>query len=202
MEGATFYWVCWLFWVFLTFILSRQNPYRARLAAMVLAVIIFSTAKISIGNTDIILSGVMLLFFSYLFLGQEKGKAISYSLICSLIITIAYVTFQLFEIFDPIWVIFNRDWMMGIVICYLVLLLQKSLKGRLLIAICGTMQGELLYGFILSEFQFPYQIGGYMYLDVCSLITVLLTAWSLLESAGPFLQNHFQFIGKGKQKTS
>lgn len=202
MEGAIFYWVFWLFWVILTFFVSKQNPYRVRLAAMVLIVIICSASKISIGNTDIILSGAIVLLFAYSFLGQEKGRTIGYSLICSLIVSIAYVTFQLFEIFDPIWILFNRDLMMGIVIGYVVLLLQKTLKGRLLIAVCGTMQGEFLYGYIVSNFQFPYQIGGYSYLDVCSLVAVLLAAWSLLEAAGPFLQSHFQFPNRGKQKTS
>jgi hydrogenase maturation factor len=112
------------------------------------------------------------------------------------------VTFHLFEIFDPIWIIFKKEWMMGITLWYLAILLQKTLKGRLLIVFAGAMQGEILYAFILNKFQFPYLIGTFAYFDVCSLTAVMLTGWSLLENAGSILQNQIHFFEKGKQKSS
>jgi hypothetical protein len=202
MEGAIFYLVFWSLWVYLTFILSKQNPYRLKLSAMILMIIIVSNNQFSIGKFEFYYSGIMLLLFCYLFLGQEKLNVIIYQLISSLIVSIAYVSFHLFEIFDPIWIIFNKDWMLGICLGFLAIVLQQTLKGRLLIVVSGTMQGELLYAYILSKFQFPYPIAAFAYLDVCSLVVVLLLVWSLLENAGTIFQNYFHFWEKGKQKSS
>lgn len=202
MEGAMFYWISWAFWVYLTFILNKQNPYRLKLAAAVLIVIILSNVHFMAGGFDVFASGLFLLLFSYLIVGREKRRAIIYFFICSFIVTIGYVAFHLFEIFDPVWIILKKEWMMGICFGYLSILLQKTLKGRLLIIVSGTMQGEILYAYILSKYHFPYSIGDFAYLDVCSLITALIVGWSCLENAGHFFQTHFSFIEKGKQKSS
>ncbi|WHY84458.1 hypothetical protein QNH39_17565 [Neobacillus novalis] len=202
MEGIMFYWICWAFWVYMTFILHKQNTYRLKMSIMVLTVIILSNYHFSIGSFELHASGIFLLVVSYVFYSQEKLGAIFYFFICSLIVSIAYVTFHLFEIFDPIWVIFKKEWMMGICFGYLAILLQKTLKGRLLIIVSGTMQGEFLYAYILNKLQFTYSVGALAYLDICSLIAALLAGWSFLENAGSIFQNHFHFFEKAKQKSS
>ncbi|MEH6953312.1 YphA family membrane protein [Neobacillus drentensis] len=202
MEGEIFYWTCWAFWIYLTFLLEKQNPYRIKLAAIVLIVLILSNIQIKVSVFEIQASGLFILGISYLFISQEKRTAIIYYFICAVIISITYVTFHLFEIFDPIWIIFKKEWMMGIVLWYLAILLQKTLKGRLLILFAGAMQGEILYALILNKFQFPYLIGAYASLDVCSLTALLLVGWSALENVGTVMQNYFHFFEKGKQKSS
>lgn len=202
MEGAVFYWTFWIYWVYLTFFLQKNHPYRLKLAVMVLLVIIFSTSHFIIGPFDIFVSGLLLLLFSYTILSQEKRGTIYYLCICSLIISIAYVTIQLFEIFDPIWMILNREWMLGILIGYLSLLLQKTLKGRLLIVVCGLVQGEFMYAYTLQSIHMPYQVGALTFLDVCALIVAIIAGWSILENAGAVLQQHFHFLEKAKQKSS
>lgn len=202
MEGAMFYWICWSLWVFLTFFLDKQHPYRLKLSAIVLILLLLSNIHFMVGSFEIYASGLFLLVISHLFFSQEKRGAIIYIFICSLIVSIAYATFHLFEIFDPIWIVFKKEWMMGICFGYLAILLQKNLKGRLIIMISGTMQGEFLYAYFLSKYQFPYSIGAYDYLDVCSLTGALLVGWSCLENAGSIAQNHFHLFEKGKQKSS
>jgi hypothetical protein len=202
MEGAMFYWICWSFWVYLTFILEKHHPYRLKLSVFVLLLIISSDFHFTFAKVEYYASGFYLLFLSYALISQEKIGAIFYYFICSFIVSMAYVTFHLFEIFDPIWIIFKKEWMMGICFGYLAILLQKTLKGRLLIILAGTMQGEFLYAHILSRYQFPYTIGAFAYLDVCALISALLVGWSIFENAGVFLQNHLHFLEKGKQKSS
>jgi hypothetical protein len=92
--------------------------------------------------------------------------------------------------------------MMGGCISFLAIILLTSLKDRLLIVVSGTMQGEILYAFYLSKFEFSYPIGTMAYLDVASLVIILLVGWGALENAGTFFQNHFHFLEKGKQKSS
>jgi hypothetical protein len=202
VEGSMFYWILWVFWVSITFFMNKQNPYRTKVAIGLLMVIILSNVHFMVGSFQFYASGVFLLLLSFFILGKKKLGPLLYAFICSFIITISYVTFNLFVIYDPIWVIFQKEWMMGICMCCLAIFLQKSLKDRLLIIVSGTMQGEILYAFYLSKFEFSYPIGTIAYLDVTSLVILLLVSWSILENAGTFFQNHFHFLEKGKQKSS
>jgi hypothetical protein len=202
LEGSFFYWIFWFYWVYMTFVLSKKNPLRLKLSACLLIIIILSNFHFVIGRFDIYASGVVMLLLSYYFFSKEKMGRLLYSFISSFSITMAYVTFHLFEIFDPIWIIFKKEWMMGICFSILAILLQKNLNGRILIIVSGTMQGEALYSYYLSKFEFSYPIGTLAYLDVCALISLILVSWSILENASTIFQNHVHFFEKGKQKSS
>jgi hypothetical protein len=202
MEGSMFYWILWVFWIYVTFFMNKQNLYRSKLGSVILVLIILSNVHFKIMSFEFYASGLFILLLSYIILGKKKLGSLLYAFICSFIVTIAYVTFNLFVIYDPVWVIFQKEWMMGICFSCLAIFLQTSLKDRLLIIVSGTMQGEILYAIYLSKFEFSYPIGTIAYLDVFSLITILLVSWSILENAGTFFQNHFHFLEKGKQKSS
>jgi hypothetical protein len=202
MEGSMFYWILWVFWIYVTFFMNKQNLYRSKLGSVILVLIILSNVHFKVMSFEFYASGLFILLLSYIILGKKKLGSLLYAFICSFIVTIAYVTFNLFVIYDPVWVIFQKEWMMGICFSCLAIFLQTSLKDRLLIIVSGTMQGEILYAIYLSKFEFSYPIGTIAYLDVFSLITILLVSWSILENAGTFFQNHFHFLEKGKQKSS
>jgi hypothetical protein len=202
MEGSIFYWILWVFWVYVTFFMNKQNHYRSKLATFILVLIILSNVHFMFMSFEVHASGLFMLLLSYIILSKKKLGSLLYAFICSFIVTIAYVTFNLFVIYDPVWVIFQKEWMMGICFSCLAIFLLTSLKDRLLIIVSGTMQGEILYAFYLSKFEFSYPIGAIAYLDVFSLITILLVSWSILENAGTYFQNHFHFLEKSKQKSS
>lgn len=202
MEGSMFYWTHWVFWIYITFFMNKQNPYRTKLAMGILILIILSNVHFKIMSFEFYASGLFILLISYIILSKKKLGSLLYAFICSFIVTISYVTFNLFVIYDPIWVIFQKEWMMGICFSCLAIVLQKSLKDRLLIIVSGTMQGEILYGYYLSKFEFFYPMGSISFLDISSLTVLLLVCWSFLENAGTIFQNHFHFLEKGKQKSS
>lgn len=202
MEGSMFYWILWVFWVYVTFFMSKQNLYRLKLASVILVLIILSNVHFKFMSFEFYVSGLFMLLLSYIILSKKKLGPLLYAFICSFIVTIAYVTFNLFVIYDPVWVIFQKEWMMGICFSCLAIFLLPSLKDRLLIIVSGTMQGEILYAFYLSKFEFSNPIGTMAYLDAFSIITILLVCWSMLENAGTFFQTHFHFLERGKQKSS
>lgn len=202
MEGAMFYWILWSFWIYLTFILNKHHPDRTKVSAVLLIVIILADIHVQLGGVEFYAGGFFLLILSYTTMNGKKAKAVVYFFICSFIVMLAYVAFLLFEIFDPAWLIFKREWIIGVCLGYLVSLLQKTLAGRLAAIISGTMQGEILYAFILSKFNFHYPIGAPGYLDAWALTSGLLVAWSMLESAGTFIGLHFQSVHRSRQKSS
>lgn len=197
-----FYFIFWSIWVYVTFILKKENPYRLKVAATVLISILFADVSFTIGNFRFFGSGLFLLIQAYMILKKEQKFSLAYFFICSSTITLAYTAFHLFEIFDPIWIIVKKEWMLGIALSYLAILLRNNLKGRLLILISGTMQGEFLYAYILSKYDFPYPIAAPAYLDAFALTAVLLVGWSLLEQMGVYFEQHTHSLNKGKQKSS
>jgi hypothetical protein len=202
MDGSLFYWILWSLWVYLTFIIDKKHPLRFGLSACILVIIILSEVHFTIGNYQIYASGVFTLVLSYIILSKEKNGPQLYAIICSIIVTIAYVTFRLYEIFDPVWLIFPKIWMMGIGLFVLGILLQNTLKGRLLVIICGTMHGEICYALFLNRFQYTYPIAALPYLDICVLATILFFVWNMLENSGALVQNQVRFSYKGKQKST
>lgn len=203
MEGLMFYFISWSMWVYLTFIMKKENPLRVKLSVAVLTCISLAAAvPITIGRFEVSAIGLFMLIVTYMALRQENSKTLLYFYICSFILTIAYVTFCLFEIFDPVWLIFNKDWMLAVCLGYLAILLQKKLRGRLLLLISGTMQGEILYAYILGKYNFHYSIGSFAYLDAFSLTAILLVGWSGMEKIGSYFEQSVLAANKGKQKSS
>jgi hypothetical protein len=202
MDGSLFYWILWSFWIYLTFIMDKKHPLRFGISACILVIIVLSEIYFTIGNYQVYASGVFILVLSYIFLSREKNGAQLYAIICSVIVTIAYVTFRLYEIFDPVWLIFPEIWMMGIGLFVLGILLQNTLKGRLLVIISGTMHGEICYALFLNRFQFTYPIAALPYLDICVFAIILFFVWNLMEKSGAILQNQVRFSNKGKHKST
>lgn len=202
MEGLLFYWISWSIWIYLTFVLRKNHPLRWRMSAIMLVLIILSSVHFSIGNFDLFGSGLFILFMVYLSVSNEKKGLTFYFLISTFIISIAYSTFHLFEIFDPVWLFFDRGWMLGLAMGGLTLLLQKSFKWRLFTLLAGGVQGEIFTAFILDKYSISDPIGSLDFLDVCAVASIFVLLWSVIERVSAIYENHFTFTEKEKQKTS
>jgi hypothetical protein len=198
MEGSMFYWIAWTLWVYLTFILKRDHANRLLLSASALIVIILADFQITIIGLKFHAGGLFLLIISYVSLYKMKRRFILYYFVSSMIVTIAYAAFRLFEIYDPAWLIFNEKLMIGVFIAYLAAILEKTLRGRFIIMISGTMQGEILFAYILKKYHFSFPIGSFEYLDVFSLTMVLLAGWSCIEAASVFFE---KYVHSGQKVT-
>ena len=91
MDGSLFYWTLWSLWVYLTFLMNKQHPLRFEMTACILVIIILSEFHFTFGNYQVYASGVFILVLSYFILSKEKNGALLYSIICSVIVTIAYI---------------------------------------------------------------------------------------------------------------
>lgn len=202
MGGLSFLWISWAIWIFVTFFMKKQSPYRTKLAAALLGMIICSSFHFPIGGLDIYAGGLFALLFCYHLLAVEKKRTIIYFFICSYIVTAAYSALHLFEIYDPVLIIFNKDWMMAIILAYIVLILQKTLKGRLILLVSGTMQGEILLAIVVDKLSFNYPVGSFDYLDICAISSALILGWSFLENARIIFETHLIVNQSEKQKSS
>lgn len=91
---------------------------------------------------------------------------------------------------------------MAIILAYIVLILQKTLKGRLILLVSGTMQGEILFAIVVDKLSFNYPVGSFDYLDICAISAGLILGWSFLENARIIFETHLIVNQSEKQKSS
>ncbi len=201
MEGIIFLWLFWIYWIVATFFMGK-NKMRQFISIAILIAIIFSTYSIEVLNMKITLTTLFLLLTSYLFMAKQKELKGIYLFIASFIIMLAYATFHLFELYDPVWLIFNRNIMLSCLLTYLTLLLHNEFKFRIVILICGMIHGEFLYAFALKNITSSYLIGSYAFFDVIALsvgITLIIHAFKRVSL---YFEYQIKHLERGKQKPS
>lgn len=196
VEGIYFYWFSWIGWVVTTFFMNKGKD-RIALSFFILLMIMVSDRTYHINGYSVHASFVLLFFFSLVMMTKIKGLLLFYYLICSLIISIGYVCFHLFELFDPIWLIIDRKWMLSFVILYLILMLVKDAYHRLAVALIGVSNGELLYSLILTKFFREIEIGNFVFLDALAFIIFFILIWNSFEKIAQSFEAN---IHKGKAR--
>ncbi|MBX9972843.1 hypothetical protein [Cytobacillus firmus] len=202
MEGLIFYWISWMVWIMATFFMDRNNKYRFLLSAWILFFIILSPWTLKILNVETSIGGLFLLISLYIFAGRLKKLSKFYFLFCAFILMMAYVTFHLFELFDPVWVIFSRNWMLSVLLVYMAVLLQKNRMLRLPLVLLGGIQGEVLYALILKKFSFPYTIGSLAFLDIMAISVSISAVWIAVQWGVKYIEANFKHFEREKQKLS
>ncbi|MCH1624763.1 YphA family membrane protein [Ferdinandcohnia quinoae] len=195
MEGAYFYWISWLAWVICTFFMNKGKQ-RTNIAILLLLLIILSPHYIDIGNTKLNVNLIIILLFCYKELSVKTMKQQLYIFICVFTISMAYGSFQLFELFDPVWLLFDRKWMFSVILIYITLMIFKDIKSRIIGLLIGAIQGDILFGFVLSKLQFQYVIGSFVFLDVAAISAFIIIMWTGLEE----LFKHFDLLFQKNSK--
>lgn len=202
MDGLTFYWVTWIIWILATFFMKKGRQLRFYLSLGILLLIISSPLTLSILGMELSFASVILLFTSITLIATFKRKKAAYMMVSSFILMLAYVCFQLFELFDPVWVFLPRNWMLSFLLIALTLLLHNDSVYRIAILLLGSIQGDILYGYILNQYTFPYIIGSYVYLDTVALTFALLLVWLWFEKMITFFEKYLFEVEKEKHKLS
>ncbi|QED48445.1 YphA family membrane protein [Cytobacillus dafuensis] len=202
MEGLTFYWIAWFFWVIATFMLKKKHINRLRQSIWILLLIIFSPYSFFLFDMEISLASLILVIPLFIVIVRMKKLIAAHLLFCSFIIMLSYVCFHLFELYDPVWIIVPRIWMLTVLLISLSIVLQTNKLYRIFIILFGSIQGEFLYALILKKYTFPHVIGSFAFLDVIALSTIIIAAWNGLEYLSTFYEKHLNQIEKEKQKLS
>ncbi|MBU8907227.1 hypothetical protein KH400_11470 [Desertibacillus haloalkaliphilus] len=88
---------------------------------------------------------------------------------------------MLFEIYDPVFVLFHRSWMQAIIMACIILILVSQPLLRFYTLAVGFIQGEVVVALFFKRVWTDYPIGGLGFLDVLAIACMLLFTWHLLE---------------------
>lgn len=200
MEGFLFFWISWAFWILATFFMKRSGNERLILSIWLLLFIIISENSLSVFGLHISYASIFLFTTCFFYLAKVNRKVTLYIFLCTFIIMLAYASFHIFELFDPVWLIFPRYWMLSVILVVLSIVLQKKKFLRFFIMLLGSIQGDFLYAIILTKYSFPYLIGSFVYLDVVAISACLLAIWNGFELIADLFAKYYSQSEKEKQK--
>ncbi len=198
MEGQFFYLIGWLSWIIITFFFSDRKK-RFQLSCVVL--LLLSTSTVYASFLGFSWNGAFLILvvatFIYLVGTLKKRLMIHYFSIST--VSLAYVCFSIFEIFDPVWVIFPRHWMLGFILLYICLIVFKKKNERYVYLLAGIIQGEIIT-IVLFRNIFSYSvIGDYFFWDIVAVSIAGLSLWLFFEQLTLYLDTFIQKHVKEKQ---
>lgn len=201
MEGFYFYWLFWIFWV-MAFFFMKAGAERRKISNWLLCMIILSLYEITIFQLQLTTASLFLLCTVYFHIGKEKGRQAVYLFITSFIIMLVYTTFLLYELFDPVWVVFNRTFMLSGLIIITIITLQRPFIKRLISMVAGVTQGEILFAAMLNNLSLPYVAGTRSFLDMIAILIALLLGISGFKSMSIYFEQHIKHLEREKQKQS
>lgn len=202
VEGNLFYFLGWIFWIITTFFLNKENKNRFRYSLGLLLIIFLSIHTFYFLGIEISFAFIILLLCTYLHAAKLNNRNVFYVIISSFIITLAFVSFQLFEIFDPVWVIFNRNIMLVTLIIVLASILENNRRIRIVTILIGSIHGELLYAYVINKYDFYYTVGSLVFFDFTSLAMAIVLSWYGLVTVVSYLEKQVFHFEREKQKQS
>lgn len=202
MEGILFYWLFWLFWILSTFFADKRKSERLKVSVWLLIAIILSLQTISINGYEISMTSLFMILTTYISISRLKTIQITYYIVSATIVMLAYTSFLLFELYDPVWVVFDREWLLAVVLTYVTVVIQGSFQKRVTTMLIGVIHGELLFAFILKQNSLLYFVGAFATLDIISLTIAMILAWSGFEKLTALFENHINHLEREKQKIS
>ncbi|KYD09280.1 hypothetical protein MXL46_00960 [Heyndrickxia sporothermodurans] len=184
MSGFFYLFFLWSVWIFSTFIISKQNKIRIWLATLSLLLLILFPYKINLFTLTIQLpSLVMLAICFYHFSKLSLVKKI-YMFVAIFIMMTGFCGMLLLELYDPVWMFFDRRFLLGGFLFLLSkLLFSQTLYSQIICTTAGTLQGEVIYSLILKKWNFPYTIGSADYLDVYTIFLSISFTWTFMNYA-------------------
>jgi hypothetical protein len=115
---------------------------------------------------------------------------------------LAYGSFQLFELFDPVWLILDRNWMFAVVLTYMTIMMHNNGFKRMTTLIFGSIHGEIVYSLVLDGYSIEIPVGSLQFLDVISISVCLILAWSGFEKLTSMFEGHVYQLEKGRGRQS
>lgn len=180
LEGIFFYWLFWLFWIFTTFFMEKTTK-RLYYSIFLLVSILFSTCEITFFSININVTVIIFVVVGYLLLDKKKWFNIFYLIGTGILCTMVYVSFRLFQLYDPVWVMKHPTVKLAIILFVLTAFLVKKFKNRLAIIFIITFQSEFVYSLYIKERLGGIKVGSLEVFDLVAITVFFNFVWYCFE---------------------
>ncbi len=181
MDGIFFYWVSWIVWVCVMFFIPKTVAYRFDFLFHLLAIMVLVGYTLEVSSFTMHISGLYLFLILCVYIRKRSPLKTIELVIGSLIVTLAYASFQLFSLLDPIWLFIKAPYLLCIFLNYLILLLFKDWKSRMSVLLLGMTLGDLVYSGLLHFHSMTYVALSYAWHDNVVMVLTANALWRVLE---------------------
>lgn len=189
MEGIFFYWIVWIGWVYSTFLVAKTNK-RIAVTIFLLFLIILSNKQLTLFSITFNWAILLCMGSGYLIISQRRWHFILYYLSVSLISTSAFVTFRLFQLYDPVWIIFDPTLKLSLILLFLMLLLVRDQKIRVGMLLITIAQGEIFYRLFLNRVVSEVSFSQFETLDIIAITIGMSYIWFGFENFVKWLETY------------
>lgn len=165
MAGSIFLFCTWFLWIFTTFFMDKRNQKRTEYSIYLLLAIILSELNWEWQHVRFSILPLVVLVISFFYTSRLHWKKSMYCIVSSFFVMLAYITYELMAIIDPIWVFIPGVWLKASVLFILVILLHRNIVCQILILSIGSMMGDIVLSFVLRSYQMNYSIGSIHFFD-------------------------------------
>lgn len=189
MEGIYFYWIIWICWVYSTFLLAKTNK-RLAITIILLFLIILSNKHLTLIMLTFNSAILFCLVGGYYIISQRRWNFILYYLSVSLILTSTFVTFRLFQLYDPVWTVFDPTLKLSMILLFLILLLIRDQKIRVGLLLITIAQGEIFYRLFLNRVVTEITFSQFETLDIIAITIGMTYIWFGFENFVKWLETY------------
>ena len=168
----------WLLWIIITFFMKKSRQ-RTIFACWVLISILLSNLYLTIQGHNILLPFIILIIVITLIHSRLPRQL--YHLFVSFTIMIGYTAVLLWQRDTPLWLFIPEFVLIPVISSMLIFILIKGFYNRLITGVLGMSLGEVLYGFILSSYNFQKTIGDMNFFEVLYFTMAVLVVFNLVQ---------------------
>ncbi|PLS16363.1 hypothetical protein CVD28_18020 [Bacillus sp. M6-12] len=201
MDGLFFYWLAWIAVVVLLFFVSERWKYRFPMLIHLLMIMIIASYQVNVDALSFNFSVIYIFIAICVYIRRMRLMQIFGFVISIFTVAMAYCCFQLYSMLDPVWLLFDKSWMMAILLNYLCVLLFSAKGIRLGGLIGGMALGDCMTSFLLSRLAMPYAAGSFSWLDDAALALGVAATGILAGYASRMLQTQTNPLQKERQRS-
>ncbi|MFP3722784.1 hypothetical protein SFC57_03665 [Niallia circulans] len=200
MEGSIFLFCTWCIWIITTFFMDKNNPSRTKYSIYILTAIILSPYRWEWQGISCSILLLIVLIMSFFYTGTLRWKNCIYTIISSFFMMLAYVTYELMAILDPVWVFIPGVWLKTSILFTFLILLHKNIFCQILVLLIGSINGEMVLSFLIRNYQMDYSIGSMAFFDFLTLGLLGLISLYYLKITLARWENYVFLLEKERQK--
>ncbi|MET3727991.1 hypothetical protein ABID52_001572 [Fictibacillus halophilus] len=171
-DGILFYWFMWMGWIVTTFLIPK-GKLRNQCVFITLFGIILSSINIhfSIGSLNAAFVFFLLIGFIRVI---NNSHQLFFFVTSSFIVATAYVSVELFALYDPAKLFVNKKVMILVLLTSLVITLAGSKKDHFSLIAIGLFIGDAAYQFIILRLAGKVEIGSLYVMDLFASTSMML----------------------------
>ncbi|MFJ7745998.1 hypothetical protein [Peribacillus sp. NPDC097295] len=187
MDGIFFYWVSWIVWICVVFFIPNTVAYRFDFLFHLLATMVLVGFTLEISSFTVHISGIYLFLILCVYMRKLSFMKTLDVVIGSIIVALAYASFQLFSLLDPIWLIIKAPYLLCMLLNYLILMLFKDWKRRMSVLLLGMILGDIVYSSLLHFHSLNHEALSYEWHDHAVMVLSTNALWRVLELLSGYL---------------